>query len=117
MPKKRFTKFLSALQRKRRKKYPILKTMPHMRYHPNNLMIEPADKYAGITRVMKFLNGDMADVVVFGDGWNDMDMFSKAPMSIAMGNSVDALKEIATFVTKGADDGGIEYACRHFGWI
>lgn len=115
--KEKIYKIFVSITEEEEEKYPILKTMPHMRYHPNNLMIEPADKYAGITRVMKFLNGDMADIVVFGDGWNDMDMFSKAPMSIAMGNSVDALKEIATFVTKGADDGGIEYACRHFGWI
>ena len=97
--------------------YPILKTMPHMRYHPNNLMIEPADKYSGITRVMAYLGGAMEDVVVFGDGWNDMDMFSKAPMSVAMGNAVDELKSIATFVTLPVHEGGIEYACRHFGWI
>ena len=79
--------------------YPILKTMPYVRYHPNNLMIEPEDKYSGITRVMAYLGGHMEDVVVFGDGWNDMDMFSKAPMSVAMGNAVDELKSIATFVT------------------
>ena len=46
-----------------------------------------------------------------------MDMFSKAPMSVAMGNAVDELKSIATFVTLPVHEDGIEYACRHFGWI
>lgn len=27
------------------------------------------------------------------------------------------LKEKADFVTKDSTDDGIEYACRHFGWI
>ena len=31
--------------------------------------------------------------------------------------NVEELKKIADFVTKDADDGGIEHACRHFGWI
>ena len=57
------------------------------------------------------------DVVVFGDNTNDIKMFRPEWTSIAMGNAVEELKKIADFVTKDADDGGIEYACRHFGWI
>lgn len=115
--KEKIYKIFVSITEEEEKNYPVLQTMPHMRYHPNNLMIEPADKYAGITRVMEYLKAPMEDVVVFGDGWNDMDMFSKAPMSIAMGNAVDALKSVATFVTRSINDDGIEYACRHFGWI
>ena len=115
--KEKIYKIFISITEDEEKNYPILRTMPHMRYHPNNLMIEPADKYSGITRVMKFLGGPMEDVVVFGDGWNDMDMFSKAPMSIAMGNAVEELKSIAAFVTRPVNEDGIEYACRHFGWI
>ncbi len=32
-------------------------------------------------------------------------------------NAIDELKEKADFVTKDADKDGIEYACKHFGWI
>ena len=38
-------------------------------------------------------------------------------MSIAMGNAVEDLKRIATFVTKPVTQDGIFHACRHFGWI
>ena len=66
---------------------------------------------------MKLLHAPLEDVVVFGDGHNDYSMFQKAPMSIAMGNAIDKLKEIADFVTKDSNEDGIYYACRHFGWI
>ena len=115
--KEKIYKIFVTITEEEEKLYPILETMPHMRYHPNHLMIEPADKYAGITRVMEYLGGNMEDVVVFGDGWNDMDMFLKAPFSVAMGNAVSGLKDVASFVTKPADKDGIAYACRHFGWI
>lgn len=115
--KEKIYKIFVSITEEEEAHYPILATMPHMRYHPNNLMIEPADKYSGITRVMKVLGGDLSDVVVFGDGWNDMDMFLKAPVSIAMGNAVEDLKRIATFVTKPVTEDGILYACEHFGWI
>lgn len=110
-------KIFLGISQDEEKNFPILETMPHMRYHPNNLMIEPSDKYSGIERVMNYLGAPLEDVIVFGDGWNDVDMFSKAPFSIAMGNAVDKLQEMADFVTKAVDEDGIEYACRHFGWI
>ncbi len=110
-------KIFVSITEEEEKRFPELDYLPHMRYHPDNLMIEPADKFSGIKRVMKYLNAPLEDVVVFGDGWNDMDMFKDAPFSVAMGNSVEPLKEIADFVTKDADKDGIEYACRHFGWI
>ena len=63
------------------------------------------------------INGKEEDIVVFGDGHNDLSMMSQAPIAIAMGNAIDELKEVATFVTKNCDDDGIEYACQHFHWI
>lgn len=44
-------------------------------------------------------------------------MFRPEWTSIAMGNACDALKKKADFVTKASYDDGIEYACRHYGWI
>ena len=66
---------------------------------------------------MDHFNAPYKDVVVFGDQKNDLKMFTDEWTSIAMGNAIDELKEKATFVTKNADDNGIEYACQHFGWI
>ena len=76
-----------------------LGTLDYMRYFKGQVIVEPAD------------------IVVLGDGLNDISMIQKAPLGIAMGNAIDEVKEVADFVTKRNDDDGIEYACRHFGWI
>ena len=67
--------------------------------------------------MVEYLGGDLKDVVVFGDGENDMVMFGKEWFSIAMGNGWPALLEIADYVTDAAEDDGIRNACKHFGWI
>ncbi len=67
--------------------------------------------------MIKTIHGKVEDVVVFGDDYNDLVMFRPEWTSIAMGNACDALKKKADFVTKASYDDGIEYACRHYGWI
>ena len=94
-----------------------LKNVTYTRYRPGYIVIEPDDKSLGIRKVMDLMGIEDQDVVVFGDNTNDIKMFRPEWTSIAMGNAVEELKKIADFVTKDADDGGIEYECRHFGWI
>lgn len=48
---------------------------------------------------------------------NDLTMFRKEWLSVAMGNAKPALKEKAKYITDRADEDGIYNACRHFGWI
>ena len=57
------------------------------------------------------------DVVVFGDGYNDLNMFIPEWTSIAMGNGRDPLKQKADYVTSRYDEDGILRAVEHFGWI
>lgn len=45
--------------------------------------------------MVRMLGGDLRDVVVFGDGKNDLSMFSKEWTCVAMENAVCALKEKA----------------------
>lgn len=92
------------------------KQMPS-RYHEEYLILEPDDKYQGIDRLIKMINAPKGDIVVFGDGSNDIKMFQQAPFSIAMGNGITQLKELADFVTKSSDDDGISFALKQFGWI
>lgn len=75
-------------------------------------------KEKGIEFIKEKCKINMEDIVVFGDGHNDLSMFKKYPVnSVAMGNSCSELKETASFITKNSDDDGIYYACKKFGWI
>lgn len=94
-----------------------LKNITYSRFRDNFIIIEQTDKSIGIKYILDYLGADYTDVVVFGDEMNDYKMFLPIWTSIAMGNAVQALKEKADFVTKSVEDDGIEYACKHFGWI
>lgn len=94
-----------------------LDEVPHVRYDSDTIFIEPMDKQRGIKTMMNMLDAPYEDVVVFGDGFNDVSMFIPEWTSIAMGNARDVLKERADFVTTDCDNDGIMNACKHFGWI
>ncbi|SJZ70345.1 Cof-type HAD-IIB family hydrolase [Anaerorhabdus furcosa] len=79
--------------------------------------IEPDDKYRGIKKLVEMQGGHEDDIIVFGDGINDLKMFENAKTSVAMGNAIDALKEIATHITEDSDSDGIYNACVRLGLI
>lgn len=91
--------------------------MPWVRYDSDTVFVEPMDKALGIKKMVDILDGSYSDVVVFGDGKNDISMFIDEWTSIAMGNATPQLKEHADYITTDVDDDGIFNACRHFGWI
>ncbi len=96
----------------------MLKELPWTRDQDMYLFVEPADKAAGIRRVMDHYGAPYEDVVVFGDQRNDLSMFYPEEWTcIAMGNACDEVKARATFVTRDVTDDGIAYALQHFGWI
>lgn len=78
-------------------------------------IIEPDDKYKGIKRMLDVIGANEEDVIVFGDGLNDIKMFKQAAYSVAMGNAEEELKEIADYVTNDIDEDGIYNACRYLG--
>lgn len=99
--------------------YPIenslqtLPALPYCRYHKEYFFVEPTNKAWGVKEMVKRMGGDPARVVVFGDGLNDLSIFSDKWTCVAMGNAVDELKAKADFVTKDAGDDGIYYACKY----
>ena len=95
----------------------VLDGMPWVRYKSHTIFVEPMDKALGIKKMMDLLGAPYNDVVVFGDGKNDISMFIPEWTSIAMGNAKPQLKERADYVTAAVEDDGIMKACRHFGWI
>lgn len=86
-------------------------------YTDHTYLIEPTDKAVGIRRMVALESGRPEDIVVFGDGLNDLTMFSPEWFSIAMGNGRPQLKDRADYVTSDCDKGGITAACKKFHWI
>ncbi|MEG0366653.1 MAG: HAD-IIB family hydrolase [Coprobacillus sp.] len=95
----------------------LLDSLGHIRFVEEYLTFQHDRKDEGIKKVIKHLNANIKDVVVFGDDYNDLVMFNDEWMSIAMGNACDALKSKATFITKINIENGIRYACQNFNWI
>ncbi|WP_207719437.1 Cof-type HAD-IIB family hydrolase [Clostridium sp. cel8] len=58
----------------------------------------------------KEFNIDLKEFIAFGDNYNDLDMLKCVGLPIAMGNSIDAIKNVAKYVTKSNEDSGIAYA-------
>ena len=94
-----------------------LKKITYVRYSGCFLILEPTDKARGIKKMMDHFGAPYGQVVVFGDGTNDISMFRKEWISVAMGNACRELKERANFITRRVEEDGIQYACRRFGWI
>lgn len=91
--------------------------LPHMPYLDGTCLVEPMDKGRGIRRMAALLHAAPEDIVVFGDGLNDISMFTPPFFRIAMGNARPQLKALADYVTDANDAGGIFHACRKFGWL
>lgn len=98
-------------------KLSLLDTVGHLRFVKPYLIFQYDEKHRGIESMIEHLNGDIKDVVVFGDDTNDLVMFDKRWTSIAMGNAIDELKAKADYVTEKNVDDGIYKACKKFGWI
>lgn len=54
------------------------------------------------------------EIVAIGDNLNDISMFQVAETRIAMGNAVDALKDISTHITKDVEEDGVAYALENY---
>ena len=92
-----------------------LESVPWCRYMPEYFFVEPLDKAKGIRRVMDYYGADYRDVIVFGDGDNDISMFTGEWTGVAMGNASPRLKELADMITTDVEHDGIYNACLRLG--
>lgn len=78
-----------------------------------NMEIIPGNsgKHFGTTFLNKHLN--LSRFTGFGDGENDVEFLREATYSVAMGNGVDNVKAVSTFITKNVDEDGIYHALVH----
>ena len=52
--------------------------------------------------------------MAFGDGENDIEMLKTVGIGVAMGNSIDMVKENADYITDRIEDDGLYKALRHY---
>ena len=83
---------------------------------PNNIEINSAEATKGqaLSALCDRLRIDRSEVIVFGDGLNDLDMLQFAGLPVAMDNADPLIKEHSAFITCSNNDAGIAKALRHF---
>ena len=75
----------------------------------NNIEVnaEGVDKGKGMLKLAELLGIRREEMIVFGDGWNDISMIQEAGCGVAMGNAQEAVKEAADLVTDSNEEDGV----------
>lgn len=60
-----------------------------------------------VVELQKKLNVLPEETMAFGDGYNDIELFSQAGISFAMENAFDEVKSQADFITKSNNENGV----------
>ena len=94
-------------------------TLTFIRWHEFALDVLPAggSKANGIEQYIKRQGFDKEDVYAFGDNLNDVEMLAYVGHGVAMGNAPQAVKEVAKYVTKDVDQGGIRHGLEMVGLL
>lgn len=75
-------------------------------YEYLNISPSGVNKNEAIKELCKKLNISSNDTLAIGDNVNDLEMIKEAGIGIAVNNSYDDLKEVATYVTKASVSDG-----------
>lgn len=70
-------------------------------------------KAEGLKRLCAYYQIPISQTVAFGDSMNDYEIIKEAGIGVAMGNSVEALKQAADYVTSSIGEDGVWNACVH----
>ena len=97
----------------------LASTLRMVRWHEHSSDVVPisGSKAAGVVKVADQLGLKPENVMVFGDGLNDLELFDYAGISVAMGVSHDKIKEKADYITKILEEDGIFDALEGFGMV
>ena len=88
-----------------------------VRWHPGFLdaMHPDGGKDAGVRAVLDWAGIAPEQAMAFGDGANDLTMFTCVGIGVAMGNAEAAVRERADYVTASVDENGVRKALERFG--
>lgn len=76
-------------------------------YYFFDIVNSNVNKGDAINDTLKILNINKKNSLCFGDSINDIDMFKSVGISVAMGNAIQDLKNIADYITDTNDNDGI----------
>ncbi|MBK2113575.1 Cof-type HAD-IIB family hydrolase [Francisella tularensis] len=92
-------------------------TAPHNEHGYVDCYLAGHTKADGIDKVVEYLGLEEYETYAFGDGNNDLEMFDRVDVAIAMENASSQLKEKADLITKTNYNDGIYYALVKLGLI
>ena len=73
------------------------------------------DKAQSLLRLLAKINLTPADLMAFGDGYNDLSMLKLAGVGVAMANAAPEVRANADYVTLSNEEDGVAEALLHFG--
>ncbi len=73
-----------------------------------------ASKGKAILYLAEHFGIDPKQIIAVGDSYNDHDMLEVAGLSVAMGNAVESLKEIADYITATNNEDGVRQVIEKF---
>lgn len=74
-----------------------------------DVMNYDVSKGSALEKLRQSLGIPKEEVIVFGNSYNDVSMFEKAGLAVAMENSPQAVKDAAHMVTKTNDEDGVAH--------
>ena len=73
------------------------------------------DKAQSLLRLLSKINLTPADLMAFGDGYNDLSMLKLAGVGVVMANAAPEVRADADYVTLSNEEDGVAEALLHFG--
>ena len=68
------------------------------------------NKAKGVEKILDLMGWNKNDVMIMGDGENDLEMLRNYPMSVAMGNALPEVKKASRYLTENNNDSGVAKA-------
>jgi len=76
-----------------------------------------SNKFTALQKACSMIGLDMKELAVFGDSYNDIEMFRGCGIRVAVANAPQELKEISDYVTKGTHGEGFVEGLQWLGLI
>ncbi|MBK2027923.1 Cof-type HAD-IIB family hydrolase [Allofrancisella guangzhouensis] len=92
-------------------------TAPHIEHGYVDCYLSGHTKADGIDKVVEYLSLQGYETYAFGDGNNDLEMFDRVDVAIAMENASKQLKEKATLITKANYNDGVYHGLVSLGFV